>query len=189
MGTPCPPSLSATELLPDGRNLARVAGRLLRADPEEWLYHLRLALEDLDSISWRQREDDRAEYLVLRYKDGLEIPSWLASFGTLRTLALTLPAFLPAEGPRLYLFEEPENGIHPKAIEIVMSAIHSIPNAQTFVTTHSPMVVQLCEVDSLLLFAKKDREVVVQHGRDNTILRDWDGVPDLATVVGSRVLG
>ena len=189
MGAPCPPDLTAAELLPDGRNLARVAGRVLRGNAEEWLYHLRLALEDLDSISWRQREDDRAEYLVFRYKDGLEIPSWLASFGTLRTLALTLPAFLPEEGPKLYLFEEPENGIHPKAIEIVMDAIHSIPNAQTFVTTHSPMVVQLCEVDSLLLFTKKECEVRVQHGPDNAILREWDGVPDLATVVGSRVLG
>ncbi len=189
MGTPCPPSLTATQLLPDGRNLARVAGRLLRADPEEWFYHLRLALEDLDSISWRQREDDRAEYLVIRYKDGLEIPSWLASFGTLRTLALTLPAFLPDEGLKLYLFEEPENGIHPKAVEIVMSAIKSIPNAQTFVTTHSPIVVQDADVDDLLLFSKKDREVIVQHGKENPVLRDWDGVPDLGTVIASRVLG
>ncbi len=152
------------------------------------MYHLKLALEDLEDICRRQ-QDDRSEYLVLRYNDGLEIPSWLASFGTLRTLALTLTAFLPEETPKIYLFEEPENGIHPKAIEIVMDAIHSIPNAQTFVTTHSPMVVQLYDVDSLLLFSKKDREIVVQHGRDNPILREWDGVPDLATVVGSRVLG
>jgi predicted ATPase len=189
MGAPCPPVLSASELLPDGRNLARVAGRLLRVDAEEWLYHLRLALEDLDSISWRQFEHDRTEYLVLCYKGGLEIPGWLASFGTLRTLALTLSAFLPATEPRLYLFEEPENGIHPKAIEIVMSAIKSIPNAQTFVTTHSPIVVQDADVDDLLLFSKKDREVIVQHGKENPILRDWDGVPDLGTVIASRVLG
>ena len=189
MGTPCPPSLSATELLRDGRNLARVAGRLLKAGADEWIYHLKLALEDLERISWRQREDDRAEYLVLHYRGGLEIPSWLASFGTLRTLALMLPAFLPADEPRLYLFEEPENGIHPKAIEIVMDAIQSIPNAQVFVTTHSPMIVQQSGIDSLLLFSKRDKEVVVEHGGDNPILRDLDGVPDLATVFASRVLG
>jgi predicted ATP-dependent endonuclease of OLD family len=189
MGKPCPPNLSAAELLPHGSNLARVAGRLLKAGADEWIYHLRLALEDLESISWRQREDDRAEYLVLHYRDGLEIPSWLASFGTLRTLALTLPAFLPSDEPRLYLFEEPENGIHPKAIEIVMDAIQSIPNAQTFVTTHSPMIVQQSGVDSLLLFSKRDKEIVVEHGGENSILRGWDGVPDLATVFASRVLG
>jgi predicted ATPase len=166
-----------------------VAGRLLKTGGEEWIYHLRLALEDLEGISWRQREDDRTEYLVLHYKDGLEIPGWLASFGTLRTLALTLPAFLPSNGPRLYLFEEPENGIHPKAIEIVMSAIESIPNAQTFVTTHSPILVQQAGIDSLLLFSKQNKEIVVQHGRDNAILHDWDGVPDLGSVVGSRVPG
>jgi predicted ATPase len=189
MGTPCPASLTATELLADGRNLARVAGRLLKKHPDEWIRHLKLALEDLEGIEWRQREDDRAEYMVLRYRNGLEIPSWLASFGTLRTLALTLPAFLPTAEPRLYLFEEPENGIHPKAIEIVMDAIRSIPNAQTFVTTHSPMIVQQAGVDSLLLFSKRDDEIVVQHGGDNAILRDLDGVPDLATIFASRVLG
>jgi len=80
MGTPCPPSLSSTELLPDGRNLATVAGRLLKAGAEEWTYHLKLALEDLGSISWRQREDDRAEYLILHYRNGLEIPAgWRVS--------------------------------------------------------------------------------------------------------------
>ncbi len=189
MGVPCPPSLTAAELLPDGRNLARVARRLLNKGINEWTCHLRLALEDLEDISWRKRDDDGTEYLMLRYRDGLEIPSWLASFGTLRTLALTLPAFLPSDEPRLYLFEEPENGIHPKAIEIVMSAIQSIPNAQTFVTTHSPMIVQQSGVDSLLLFSKIDKEIVVQHGRENPVLRDWDGVPDLATVFASRVLG
>jgi predicted ATPase len=188
MGKPCPSSLSATELLPDGRNLARVAGRLLKDGADEWIYHLRLALEDLDSISPR-RQDDGTEYLVLRYRNGLEIPSWLASFGTLRTLALTLPAFLPADEPKLYLFEEPENGIHPKAVEIVMSAIQSIPNAQTFVTTHSPIVIQQSGLESLLLFSKVDKEIVVQHGQDNQTRRDWDGIPDLGTVVASRVLG
>jgi len=70
-----------------------------------------------------------------------------------------------------------------------MSAIQSIPNAQTFVTTHSPMIVQQAGVESLLLFSKNGREVVVQRGGDNEILRDLDGVPDLATVFASRVLG
>jgi hypothetical protein len=189
MGLPCLPANSARELMPHGGNLARVAGRLLKAGADEWIYHLRLALEDLENISWRQREDDRAEYLVLHYRDGLELPSWLASFGTLRTLALTLPAFLPSDEPRLYLFEEPENGIHPKAIEIVMSAVQSIPNAQTFVATHSPIVIQQSGIRSLLLFSKVDQEIVVQHGQDNETLRDWDGFPDLGTVVASRVLG
>jgi predicted ATPase len=189
MGKARPTRLSARELMRDGSNLARVVGWLLKNGSDEWIYHLRLALEDLESISWRQREDDRAEYLILRYRDGLELPSWLASSGTLRTLALTLPAFLPADEPKLYLFEEPENGIHPKAIEIVMSAIESIPNAQTFVTTHSPMIVQQSGVESLLLFSKRDKEIVVEHGGDNPILRDLDGVPDLATVFASRVLG
>jgi hypothetical protein len=40
-----------------------------------------------------------------------------------------------------------------------------------------------------LLFSKRDREIIVEHGGENPILRGWDGVPDLATVFASRVLG
>jgi predicted ATPase len=180
--------MPAGELRPTGNNLPRVACRLLKKGADEWMYHLRLALEDLEAVACRQ-QDDQTEYLLLRYRNGLEIPSWLASFGTLRTMALTLPAFLPTDEPELYLFEEPENGIHPKAIEIVVDAIKSIPNAQTFVTSHSPMIVQQVGIDALLLFSKRDEEIVVEHGGDNEILRETDGVPDLATVFASRVLG
>jgi len=88
MGRPSLPVNSATELLQQRQNLPRVVGKLLKAGSDEWIYHLRLALEDLESISWHQREDDRAEYLMLHYRDGLTIPS-LA--GKLRDFAHACP--------------------------------------------------------------------------------------------------
>ncbi len=76
---------------------------------EQWIAHLRTALSDLDTIRTVEREDDRHRYLVLRYKGGLEVPSWVVSDGTLRMLALTLPAYLPQfEG--VYLIEDSETG-------------------------------------------------------------------------------
>jgi len=178
-----------------------VVGRLLRNGSgagagsgerpalERWTEHLRLALEDLDSIGWAARQPDNAEYLILRFAGGLECPSWLLSDGTLRMLALTLPAFLPGS-PCLYMVEEPENGVHPHALEVIIKALSAIPDAQVFIATHSPLVVQQVGPRPLLCFARgEDTGVRVTHARSHSALRDWDGSPELSTIFSSRVLG
>jgi predicted ATPase len=189
------PATRATELDLDGTNLARVVSRLARSKNGEgvgalnaWTEHLRYAIEDLQSIGWAAREPDNAEYVLLRYTNGLECPSWLLSDGTLRMLALTLPAFLPAE-PRIYMVEEPENGVHPKALEIIIKALGAIPQAQVFVATHSPLVVQQSGLDPLLCFSRDQSGVHVVRGSKHHLLTNWRGVPDLASIFASRVLG
>jgi predicted ATPase len=160
-----------------------------RAAVERWTEHLRYALEDLESIGWGARAPDNAEYLILRFAGGLECPSWLLSDGTLRMLALTLPAFLSGP-PSLYMVEEPENGVHPHALEIIVKALAAIPGAQVFVATHSPLVVQQVGAKPLLCFTR-DEKVGIQivHGENHPALKDWQGSPDLASIFASRVLG
>ena len=155
---------------------------------DEWTVHLRYAIEDLEEIGWATREPDNAEYLVLKYKDGLTCPSWLLSDGTLRMLALTLPAFLPATA-RIYMVEEPEDGVHPKALEIILKALAAIPNAQVFIATHSPLVVQQEGIEPLLCFSRDARGVRVTKGSHHPAFSNWNGVPDLASIFSSRVLG
>jgi predicted ATPase len=195
------PATRPSELELDGANLARVVGSLLRNGSSgrsnseghsavaRWTEHLRYALEDLESIGWAARQSDNAEYLILRFAGGLECPSWLLSDGTLRMLALTLPAFLSAP-PSLYMVEEPENGVHPNALEIILKALAAIPGAQVFVATHSPMVVQQAGVKPLLCFTRdEEKGVQIIHGENHPALRKWDGSPDLASIFASRVLG
>ena len=79
---------------------------------QRWIEHLQTALPDIESVETVELPDLRNRYLKLIYQGGLEVPSWTASDGTLRMLALTLPAFLP-DFRGIYLVEEPENGIHP----------------------------------------------------------------------------
>ncbi len=57
------------------------------------------------------------------------IPSWLVSDGTLRLLALTLLAYLPHH-QEVYLIEEVENGVHPRAIEAVFQSLSSVYDGQ-----------------------------------------------------------
>jgi predicted ATPase len=187
----------STELDLDGTNLPRVVGGLLRNGAHSegrraigrWTEHLRYALEDLESIGWASRQPDNAEYLTLNFAGGLECPSWLLSDGTLRMLALTLPAFLPTP-PSLYMVEEPENGVHPQAIEIILKALAAIPSAQVFVATHSPLVVQQVGAKPLLCFTRDEKTGIhIVHGENHAVLKHWDGTPDLGSIFASRVLG
>ncbi|KAB2935459.1 MAG: AAA family ATPase [Leptonema illini] len=199
MRLPCPATRS-TELELDGTNLARVVGsRLTRSSGHEtvwaekgtdiafWAEHLRYALPDLQKIGWARRQADNAEYLLLRYDSGLEIPSWLLSDGTLRMLALTLPAFLPADDA-VYMVEEPENGVHPRALEIILRSLSSIPGAQMFLATHSPFVVQQCGYESLLCFQRDDEGTHILSGARHPAFEHWDGSPDLGTIFAAGVL-
>lgn len=206
MRQPCP-AIRFTDLELDGSNLARVLGRLIMtgnnkingkhnseiiwATPDSavayWVNHLRYALPDLVNIGWSRRQVDNAEFIVLKYENGLEAPSWILSDGTLRMMALTLLAFLPAE-PAVYLVEEPENGVHPQALEIILRSLSTIPCGQMLLATHSPFVVQQCGLEPLLCFSMDENGTRVQPGEAHPGLADWDGSPDLGVVFGAGVL-
>lgn len=199
MRLPCAATRSV-DLDLDGTNLARVVGRLLGANgglgpywaqPDSpvqyWVEHLKFALPDLVSIGWARRQADNAEYLLLRHENGLEAPSWVLSDGTLRMMALTLPAFLPPE-PAVYMVEEPENGVHPKALEIILRSLSTIPDAQMLLATHSPFVVQQCGVESLLCFSRDEAGTHIIPGAHHPALQNWEGSPDLGIVFAAGIL-
>lgn len=200
MRLPCPATRGSTELDLNGTNLARVVGHLLGANGgagakwskpgtavANWAEHLQYALPDLTSIGWSRRLADNAEYLLLRYANGLEAPSWVLSDGTLRMLALTISAYMPPT-PSIYMVEEPENGVHPKALEIILRSLSSIPGGQMILATHSPFVVQQCGVKPLLCFSSDGKGAHVVRGSEHPALKSWDGSPDLGIVFAAGLL-
>ncbi|MCK6573454.1 AAA family ATPase [Myxococcota bacterium] len=74
-------------------------------------------------------------------QDGLWLSGRVISEGTLRVLALCAMAASPLE-TGLLAFEEPENGVHPRRIEVVSRLLATASRRrQVIVTTHSPIVV------------------------------------------------
>ena len=74
-------------------------------------------------------------------QDGTDYSSRIISEGTLRVLALCSVAANPWGGS-LLAFEEPENGVHPRRIELIAQLLLSIARdqkRQVIVTTHSPL--------------------------------------------------
>lgn len=177
---------------PDGSNLPWVIDGLLKKDArryQDWIAHLRTALPDLAGVHTVERADDKHRYLVIRYRDGLEVPSWMASDGTLRLLALTLPAYLP-DLQGVYLIEEPENGIHPRAVETMFQSLSSVYDAQILMATHSPVILSIADPTQVLCFAKtEDNMADIVSGREHPRLREWQGETNLGVLFAAGVLG
>ena len=188
---PSPPTRVAG-FMPDGSNLPWVVARMRKEDPEshqEWLAHLRTALPDLLNITTTERAEDRHCYMSYEYAGSSAVPSWLVSDGTLRLTALTLPAYL-ADLKGTYLIEEPENGIHPKAIATAYNSLKSMYDAQVLLATHSPVVLSDAEVGDVLCFAKNDDGATdIALGSEHPALRQWQGAVDLGTLLASGILG
>lgn len=177
---------------PDGSNLPWVIHRFQNSAPDrfsDWIAHLKTALPDIESIRTVEREDDKHRYLMVCYSGGLEVPSWMVSDGTLRLLALTLPAYLP-DFKGVYLIEEPENGIHPRAVETMFQSLSSVYGAQMLLATHSPVILSMAEAKSVLCFAKTQEGITdIVRGDHHPRLKEWRGEMNLGTLFAAGVLG
>lgn len=177
---------------PDGSNLPWVIAKLQEESPakfDSWIEHLQTALSDLKTIQIEEREDIRHKYLVVEYANGLRVPAWMVSDGTLRLLALTLPAYL-SDFDGVYLIEEPENGIHPRAVEAMYKSLSSVYSGQIIMATHSPIILSIVKPSEVLCFAKTlEGATDIVRGSAHPNLRSWQGEQDLGTMFAAGVLG
>jgi predicted ATPase len=177
----------------DGSNLPWVIQDLADRHPNRlrmWIEHVQTALPDIVGVTTSEIPDTRERYLQMRYRDGFQVPSWNVSDGTLRMLALTLPAYLP-DFAGIYLIEEPENGIHPKAMETVYQSLRNAGDrAQILTATHSPVLLSCAELREILCF-KKDRHGAtdIVAGHEHPALEEWKETVSLANLYASGVLG
>jgi hypothetical protein len=188
---PSPPG-SPTEFRPDGSNLPWVLERFRAekpADFERWLAHVRTALPDVTGIDTVERQEDRHRYLRLTYRTRLQAPSWAVSDGTLRLLALTLIPYLDIPDG-VFLIEEPENGIHPQAVETIFQALSSTDDCQILCATHSPVLLSLAVPEQVLCFARTDSGATdIVRGDQHPKLAQWKRGTDLGTIFAAGILG
>jgi predicted ATPase len=96
-------------------------------------------IEDLDV----DLDPRRGTLDIVIHQDGTPYSSRVVSEGTLRVLALCCLAANPWPG-ELIAFEEPENGVHPRRIEVIADLLASMADqgsSQVVVTTHSPVLI------------------------------------------------
>jgi predicted ATPase len=97
-------------------------------------------------------------------EDGVAVPARLVSEGTLRMLGL-LALGGAKEAPTLVAFEEPENGIHPRRIELIarfLDARTDDGQTQFIVTTHSPILADRVPQESLFVCRREGGQTRIE---------------------------
>jgi len=187
---PSPPGQSK-QFKPDGSNLPWVIEDLKKDVRRfaQWQAHIKTALPDIQDIEIVERPEDKHKYILVHYQNGGKIPSWLVSDGTLRLFALTILAYLPnLQG--VFLIEEPENGIHPKAIETVYQSLSSVYSAQILLASHSPIILSMVKPHDVLCFAKTREGITdIVNGSEHPKLKNWKGAINLSDLFAGGILG
>jgi energy-coupling factor transporter ATP-binding protein EcfA2 len=175
----------------DGSSLPWQIFELQNNDPEglgEWLELVQMALPSINKIEAKKRIDDSFCYLVVTYNNGMKVPSSGLSHGTFHILALTIIPYLQ-NSPKIITLEEPENGIHPKAIDAVLEALKLTTETQLWLSTHSPIVLANTELEQIITMRfNKDGSTEVLKGNEHPRLKKWKGEVDLGSLFAAGVL-
>jgi len=165
--------------------------RTLQSDSarhDEWIAHIASALPLIENVKAEIQEADKRAYLEVFYRTGFSVKSIGLSDGTFALLALSILPFLE-NVPSVVMVEEPENGIHPKAIEVILESLQVMDHSQAWVTTHSPIVVAVTKPEHLIcLSMTKSKGVQAIRGDQHDLLSKWEGIPTLDVLFSAGVL-
>jgi len=166
------------ELNVDGSNLAEIIEWLHGAYPQvlagiiETLQFILPYVEDLRPVV--TSDVGRNVFLELKEK-GLHLPSWLFSTGTLRLLALLTILRRPTPAP-LIAIEEIENGLDPRTISLIVDEIREVVRtgrSQVIITTHSPYLLDLLPLESIVFVERIDGEPRFFRPQDDESVQRW----------------
>lgn len=157
--TPNKPDSNSRQLEYEGHNLASVLHRLesdseIREEIRDWMEMIVPGIEDIQTK--QRRLDGRTALLFKEEEFENAFPAHLVSDGTMYALCLLVAALDVPFGGGMTLIEEPERGLHPKAIRELIDLMRqqASPENPIWLTTHSESVVRALNLGELVLVDK-----------------------------------
>jgi len=159
-----------SELQRYGQNLAAVLRRLEKDDEvrETIIDWLQLIVPQLEIVQTEAERLSGSAQLAFKEKGTDKLfPAHLISDGTIYLLCL-LVAMLDRPKTGITLIEEPERGLHPKAIMELVKGFreHATIESPIWLTTHSESVVRMLKDNELWLVDKKDGKTQINPVRN-----------------------
>ena len=166
-------------LAPNGSNLAAVLDNLKNEHPANYRnyeHDLRRIIPEIEDLKLRLIQGG-SKYISFTEKNILgEINSLQVSDGVLRACAFLAAVHAPKQ-PYLLMFEEPENGLHPARLELVVEILRDyarqswkgVPR-QVIITTHAPALMNWLRPEEVQLSEKTPQGVRIAPISDLSIV-------------------
>lgn len=148
---------------PQGRNVVALIDALANDSRYDSVYDdlnrvMKMAFPYFKKFDVRHSDTVSLERtLFWRIEGGLDFPTRSLSDGMLRFLGLALLLLLPRPG--LITIDEPEIGLHPQLLPLLLDLMkQASEKTQLIVTTHSPLLLDedIIELDDILLVDRKE---------------------------------
>ena len=143
---------------------------------------LKSALPEVEELATGLTAHEAVQTYIRIREKGLKtsIPAWGMSDGTLRLLGHLATLYLP-QPPPLVCFEEPENYVHPRLLELIVDLLkYPYSETQVLVTTHSPYLIDRLEPEDLMIVEKKEGK---------TEVKGVDDIKEIKKVLKTLTLG
>lgn len=161
------------ELNADGSNIAAVLENIeqndeLREQITEWMS---VIVPEMTEISVETQKIDNSKGLFFQEDSGKKFPAHMVSDGTIYALSLLVAVLTRTRQPGITVIEEPERGLHPKAISELIGFIreHKRPEHPIILTTHSESVVRSLELEELYFVGKSQGKTQIRDVRDSGV--------------------
>ena len=173
--------LGVVDIGTSGEHLAPFLYRLNNEYPKHFEAVTRSLRSIIPSIEQVQvlLDEHRGTLDLFVFQDGVYYSSRVVSEGTLRVLSLCALAVNPWSSS-LLAFEEPENGVHPRRIELVAQMLASLAldqQRQVVVTTHSPLFCDAILREARARSSKDVRLFNVRRSAHQTVVLPFDTSP------------
>ena len=148
-----------------GEELAAFLNTLKALDPKQFRAVEKALHTLMPNVDGIEVEVSNLGEVELRLTEsGVAIPARVLSEGTLRMLGL-LALTGVKDAPALVGLEEPENGVHPRRIQLIAELLKtraSLGQTQYIVTTHSPILPDLLPDGSLFVVHRIDGQTRIE---------------------------
>ena len=178
------------ELNRDGSNIAAVLEKLekdneLREQIIEWMS---VIVPEMQELSVQTQKIDDSKGLFFEEDSGNRFPAHMVSDGTIYALCLLVAVLTRVKQPGITIIEEPERGLHPKAISELIGFIreYASPHHPIILTTHSESVVRSLELEELYFVSKSQGKTQIKDVRKSGV--DKNKIP-LDTAWLTNLLG
>ena len=183
---------NSDELNPNGNNIATALAKLEKNDDfrETLMEWLELIVPQMQEINASANRLDGSVGLSFTETSGKQFPAHLISDGTIYVICILTAILSRYNDYGITIIEEPERGIHPKAIGEIIGFIRDkmaeSGKHTVILTTHSESVVRNSEVEELFFVQQENGATQVKSLRGSSV--DKNKIP-LDTAWLTNILG